>query len=242
MKVQMRQMGGFIQQSTAVCGACKGQGTVVESGDRCPVCSAEKIVSEMSTVPIKVPAAVRDGTRMAVRGQGHEIPDGPAGDLIVVVQQEPHPVFMRHNDDLILIPKIGLQEALCGVDFTIKHLDGTPLRITTPPGKVVKGGEILAVPKKGMPKTGRQGARGQLLVKFEVDMPDTLSKEALETLQAVLPKGKSPYPSVLPNDKTETVVLAPASMETLHRLNQEMDRTEEQESQQQGQRIQCAQQ
>lgn len=240
MRVGTRQMGGFIQQFTTACPACQGKGsTVADAADRCPTCKGNRILTETASLPLKVPAGVRDGTQMAVSGQGHEVPDGPPGDLVLRIRELPHRVFMRHHDDLILKPKIGLREALCGVDMTVPHLDGKPLRVTTQPGQVLRPGEILAVPRQGMPRTGRQNARGQLLVQFDVELPQKLSKDALQTLATVLPPGKPPFPPVKTDDSTETVILQPASKETIERLSREQH---EEAEEPQGRGVQCAQQ
>ena len=57
-----------------------------------------------------------------------------AGDVVLVMQQKEHPEFKRVNIDLIMEKKINLTAALCGCTFTVKHLDGRVLKISTPPG------------------------------------------------------------------------------------------------------------
>jgi DnaJ family protein A protein 2 len=206
------------------------------------------VSSEVTVNKLKIQPGTRNGAQLAVKGEGSQVPAGPAGDLVVVVYEEDHPVFSRHNDDLILMPKIGLKDALCGLDMTLQGVDGAPIRIKTPPGTVVKPGEILTIPGQGMPKSGVQGKRGQLLVKCEVEMPDKISVDALETLAAVLPQTEPPFEAPPGSEDASVVYLEPASIETLNRLEREARQQEAHEQRQQmggmpgGGNVQCAQQ
>jgi DnaJ family protein A protein 2 len=248
MKVMTRQMGGFIQQSTVVCPTCKGEGSIIDKNDICSACDGKRVSSEVTVNKLKIQPGTRNGAQLAVKGEGSQVPAGPAGDLVVVVYEEDHPVFSRHNDDLILMPKIGLKDALCGLDMTLQGVDGAPIRIKTPPGTVVKPGEILTIPGQGMPKSGVQGKRGQLLVKCEVEMPDKISVDALETLAAVLPQTEPPFEAPPGSEDASVVYLEPASIETLNRLEREARQQEAHEQRQQmggmpgGGNVQCAQQ
>ena len=72
-------------------------------------------------------------------------PDGDAGDVIVILQEESHSVFKRESIDLVMEKNITLHEALCGCEFTIKHLDGQELRVKTPPGEVIAPGTLCTL-------------------------------------------------------------------------------------------------
>ena len=67
-------------------------------------------------------------------------PDLEPGDVIIVLQQKEHEVFSRDNDNLFIPHKLSLTEALCGFEFTVKHLDGRELIIKHPPGTVIEPG------------------------------------------------------------------------------------------------------
>jgi len=62
------------------------------------------------------------------------------GDVIVVLQQQQHEVFQRQNCDLLTTRQISLTEALCGLIFTLRHLDGRELAIRSPPDMVIEPG------------------------------------------------------------------------------------------------------
>lgn len=64
------------------------------------------------------------------------------GDLIFVIQQEPHALFERHSENLIMKHSLTLSESLCGFQFVVRHLDGRDLVITRTPGHVVPSGIV----------------------------------------------------------------------------------------------------
>lgn len=68
------------------------------------------------------------------------------GDIVIILQQKEHEFFTRQGSDLHCVHSIGIAEALCGFDFTIKHLDGRDLLIRNPPGSVISPGirEVFA--------------------------------------------------------------------------------------------------
>ena len=68
-------------------------------------------------------------------------PDGDPGDVIVILQEEDHALFKRAGLDLMMEKTLSLNEALCGCEFAIKHLDGQQLMVKTRPGEVISPGE-----------------------------------------------------------------------------------------------------
>jgi DnaJ-class molecular chaperone len=69
------------------------------------------------------------GEKIELKGHGHQVPDMGDGDLIVVVGVKKHPIFTRKGADLHMRKEVSLYQALTGVEFTIKHLDGRKVRI-----------------------------------------------------------------------------------------------------------------
>jgi len=68
------------------------------------------------------------------------------GDVIVVLQQQKHQVFQRQSCDLMMTREISLTEALCGLAFIVRHLDGRKLVIESPPGMVIEPGNNCWMP------------------------------------------------------------------------------------------------
>lgn len=67
-------------------------------------------------------------------------PDIEPGDVIIILQQKEHELFTRNDNDLYCTNNLSLTEALCGFQFTLKHLDGRDLVINSPPGVVTSPG------------------------------------------------------------------------------------------------------
>jgi molecular chaperone DnaJ len=134
---------------------------------------------------IRVPAGVRDGARLRVRGRGTPgARGGPAGDLEVAVNVAKHPVFGRDGDALTVTVPVTFPEAALGAQVTVPTLDG-PVTVKVPAGTT--SGRRLRVKGRGFP--GRGGNRGPLLVTVEVAVPQKLSakaKDALATLATEL--------------------------------------------------------
>jgi len=95
---------------------------------------------------VPIMPGMRHEQRIPFRGQADELPDTDAGDVIVILQQSEHSMFKRAELDLFVEKKLTLQEALCGFEFTIEHLDGRKLRVSSPPGYVISPGWYGLVP------------------------------------------------------------------------------------------------
>jgi len=169
--------GGFA--FTSPCATCRGTGHLVDSP--CPGCGGAGTRDRVQK--IRIPAGVRDGQRLRVRGRGTPgARGGPNGDLEVTVHVAPHQIFGRDGDALTVIIPVTFPEAALGTTLTVPTLDG-PVKVKVPAG--TKSGRRLRVKERGFPTRG--GARGPLLVTVDVAVPQKLSpkaREALETFAA----------------------------------------------------------
>ena len=194
VQVHIRPIGpGMVQQIQARCSECGGSGKSHPPSDRCGGCGGTCLVSEKKTFEVAVEPGARHGQKIVLRGEaGISEPGLEPGDVVLVVAQKEHAVFqrMRHNSqDLVIQRDIALRDALTGVSFDIKHLDGRLLRVSTAPGEVVKPGSFLVVPDEGMPFPGRPYVKGNLYVNFNVEFPKALDEAAVEALRSLLPGG-----------------------------------------------------
>lgn len=132
-------------------------------------------------VKTKVPAGVRDGQKIKVRGKGEPGQNGgPAGDLIVRVHVGSHPVFKRDGDDLRVELPVTFAEAALGATVQVPTYDGEPVKVKIRPG--TPSGRVLRVKGKGV-KAGRH--TGDLLAKVQIVVPsklDSAAKKALDDL------------------------------------------------------------
>merc|ERR1719434_404343 len=116
----------MIQQVQKTCDECGGSGVMFRQ------------VKVQETLEVHVPKGAPDGHKIHFSEKADEIPDGEVGDVVFVLQEQPHAEFKRKGDDLYIERDISLREALCGFAMQIKHLDGRTLIIKSAPGEVIK--------------------------------------------------------------------------------------------------------
>jgi molecular chaperone DnaJ len=161
------------------CRHCRGRGLLVD--DPCPTCAGTGQAITTRTLRTRIPAGVRDGQRIRLKGKGEPGErGGPAGDLFILVHVQPHDVFGRKGDNLTLALPVTFPEAALGATVKVPTLAGPPVSVKIPPG--TSNGRTLRVRGKGV--TRRDGTRGDLLVTVEVAVPQKMSDEAKSALDA----------------------------------------------------------
>merc|ERR1719498_627359 len=125
-KIQTIRMGPMIQQVQKTCDDCGGNGMKYRQ---------QKV---QETLEVHIPKGAPDGHKINFSEKADEIPDGEAGDVVFVLQEQPHPEFKRKGDDLFIERTIALSEALCGFNMEMDTLDGRKLIIKPKPGEVIK--------------------------------------------------------------------------------------------------------
>jgi molecular chaperone DnaJ len=161
-----------------VCPRCAGSGRIVETP--CPRCGGGGAETRTREVKVRIPMGVADGQRVRVKGKGTPGRNGgPPGDLFVNVSVAPHPLFGRRGDDLLLRLPVTFSEATLGAEVRVPTLD-QPVTMRIPPG--TPHGRTLRVRGRGMPKAA--GGSGDLLVTVEVVVPQSLSDEQRQAVEA----------------------------------------------------------
>lgn len=132
---------------------------------------------------ITVPAGVKMGQRLKLRGEG-DTPagSGKPGDLYVIVNFQDHPLFKRKENDVLLELPISFVDALLGVQVEVPTLTGKAI-LNIPSG--THPGQIFRLKGKGFPDIGGY-APGDMLIKIIIDVPSQVSddeKQALERLR-----------------------------------------------------------
>lgn len=178
-----RNQGPFAMSQ--VCPRCQGQGTIIETP--CPTCRGSGMEHKTRRYSVKIPAGVKDGSRIRIKGKGEAGPrGGPAGDLFVVVRVEEDDLFERRGDDLVLELPVTVVEASLGATVRIPTPTGEKVALKIPPGS--QDGRTLRLRGKGAPKL--KGGTGDLHVRLRVQVPAKLNKEQrqlFEKLGATLP-------------------------------------------------------
>ncbi len=126
---------------------------------------------------IKIPAGIKSGEVLRLKGQGGTVPGGPAGDVLVTIEVAPHPWFRREGDNLMIEVPVTPAEAVLGAKIEVPTLDEGSVVVTIPPG--TPGGAKLRLKGKGV-RNQKTGIHGDQLVLVQVVVPDVLSEEQRE--------------------------------------------------------------
>lgn len=128
-----------------------------------------------SSVRTKIPAGVKDGATIRIRGKGEQSRSGgQPGDLLVTVSVEPHPVFGRDGNNLTVTVPVTFAEAALGATVEVPTFSGESVRVKVPAG--TPSGRTLRVKGRGVAPS--KGQQGDLLVTVEVTVPRHLDAEA----------------------------------------------------------------
>jgi len=177
--MQTSSQGGVFAM-TEPCRQCLGRGLVVEHP--CQVCRGSGRGISTRTIQARIPAGVRDGQRIRLRGKGAPGErGGPPGDLYVTVHVPPHPLFGRSNDNLTLTVPVRFDEATLGAEIKVPTVTGQMVTLKIPPG--TPNGRTFRVKGKGA--TRRDGTKGDLLVTVELQTPTQLDDAARSAIEAL---------------------------------------------------------
>ena len=176
-------------QTQSVCPHCGGEGKIIK--DKCTTCHGDGIVKAEEVITINIPAGVYDGMQLSMTGKGNAAPRGGInGDLIILIEEVPHELFERQENNLYHNTFITFADAAMGASIEVPTLNGkAKIKIEqgTPSGK------ILRLKGKGLPDINGYG-RGDLLVNLNVWVPKSLTKEEREILEKL-----STSPTFQPN-------------------------------------------
>jgi len=227
VKLIVRQIGpGMFQQIRTICPTCEGKGEVIPEGKRCKDCDGKKVTRETKIIPVDIDKGVKEGKKIVLPGEADQEPGLETGDIVFVVQEEPHELFKRSGDDLIMEKDILLIDALVGYSFKINHLDERPVVIDLKPGDIVKPGDIKECTGLGMPVYTKPYEFGSLFVKFNVVFPTSLTKEQSNGLKTIF----SPSPVPIVDETTEKVVGKPFDPERLRQRREEQQHRQSEDS------------
>src|SRR5690625_27819 len=164
-------------QTTSTCPTCNGSGEVIR--EKCTHCRGSGTEYGDETVEIDIPAGVEEGMQLSLRGKGNAGANGgPAGDLLVLIQEKPHETLSRDGNQVIYELYLNFADAALGTSVEIPTLQ-KPVKIKVPEG--TQSGKIFRLKGKGLPSV--QGyQRGDQLIHVNVWTPQKLSKEERELL------------------------------------------------------------
>ncbi len=164
---------------TRACPDCGGLGRLVRR--TCGRCAGEGRVMQADRLQVRIPPGAGDGTRLRLPECGNAgRRGGPQGDLVLVVQVEPHTFYRRDGEDLHCILPVSMAEAALGAHVEAPTPDG-PVNIEVPAG--TQTGQRFRLRKRGVPLP--DGGRGDLYVEVSVVIPAITDKRSRELLQEI---------------------------------------------------------
>jgi molecular chaperone DnaJ len=179
---QVTQMAGAMKFNLS-CPRCGGTGKLKNA---CPTCHGEGRIVTSDTVEVRIPAGVRNGTRLRVPGKGNAGTMGaPPGDLYITTRVEEHPFFHRDGDNILIQVPITVTEAGLGAKIEVPTIDGRAL-LKVPPG--THNGQKFRLREKGVARTSQ---RGDQIVEVVIQPPkvqDERTKEILRELAQLHPE------------------------------------------------------
>ena len=188
----------FFTQNSAAAGACGGGCSQPVKGQDLTYqlsVSLEDVLSgaerqltlrkngKTENVSVKIPKGIEEGKRLRLKGKGGEAPmGGIPGDLYLKVQLEPHELFERRGEDLILTKQISFSEVCLGAKIEVQSLDGKKFVVNVPSG--TNGDSRLRIKGQGLP-SGPIGDRGDLYVRIGVKVPKKLTDEQKDLIESL---------------------------------------------------------
>ncbi len=174
---QVRYQQGLFS-ITRPCSGCEGRGEIIP--DPCTDCHGAGRIESLTDVRVKIPAGVDSGSRLRITGHGeHGERGGGVGDLYVVLNVAPHPIFKRENNDIICEVPISFTQAALGADLEVPTLEG-PSTIKIPVG--TQTGKVFTLKSKGIASI-QTGRRGHQYVVVTLETPSKLSDKQKTLLE-----------------------------------------------------------
>ena len=167
-----------MMQTQSVCPQCGGEGKIIKN--KCKKCGGDGIIYGEEVVSVKIPAGVAEGMQLSMGGKGNAGKhNGVAGDLLILVEEEPQQDLIRDENDLIYNLLLSFPTAALGGAVEIPTIDGK-VKVKIDSG--TQPGKVLRLRGKGLPNVNGYGT-GDLLVNISIYVPEALNKEEKSTLE-----------------------------------------------------------
>ena len=183
-RVQNTILGAM--QTTSTCPTCEGEGKIIN--EKCSHCNGEGVQLSEEVITLNIPAGVADGMQLSLSGKGNAARHGGVnGDLLIVIEEEPHPELLRDENDLIYNALLDFPTAALGGSLEVPTIDGKA-KVKIEPG--TQPGKVLRLRGKGLPSINRYGV-GDLLVNVSVYVPESLTTSERQEIEKM--KGASNF-------------------------------------------------
>jgi molecular chaperone DnaJ len=160
------------------CPRCRGMGSIVESP--CTTCNGSGRERRTKRYTVKIPAGVKDGTRIKLKGKGEAGYGGaPAGDLYVITRVDVSNVYERRGDDLVVNVPVSYPTAALGGTVEVPTPEGA-VSLKIPAG--TEDGKLLRIKGRGASRL-KGGGQGDVLARVRITVPKRVNKKQRELLE-----------------------------------------------------------
>jgi molecular chaperone DnaJ len=168
---------GFMKFSTP-CSSCGGSGAV--RGEDCAECRGQGLIPKNELINVRIPGGVDTGSKVRIPEKGNAGTNGgPPGDLYIMIEVTPHPLFKREGSNIYVKVPITVPEATLGAKIDVPTLDGMAT-IKIPPG--TKSGQKFRLREKGAPLPGSR-VRGDEFVEVTIVPPSFADQRVRELMK-----------------------------------------------------------
>ncbi len=167
-------------QTEEPCPTCGGSGEIANAV--CHTCGGAGVVARPRRLEVKIPAGATDGTRVRIAGEGNPgHGGGPRGDLYVVTRVRPHARFERKGDDLVEDVPVPVEDAVLGGEVEVPTIAGKRVAMKVP--AMTQNGRQIKLKGLGMPALNGKGAKGDLVARVRLVIPEDLSDDERELFE-----------------------------------------------------------
>lgn len=171
------QQGFFTVERT--CPTCSGAGQIIKNP--CHACGGDGRIEKERALSVNIPKGVETGTRIRLGGEGEAgLRGGPAGDLYIFIEVQPHNLFQREGEHLFCRVPVSVAAAALGGDIEVPTIDGGRSRVKIPAGS--QSGKQMRLRGKGMPQLRGAGS-GDMYIELAVETPVNLTSRQKEILR-----------------------------------------------------------
>ena len=195
IEIIIQRLGPMIQQMQSVCSKCNGEGKTLDT---------KHLENVSENITINIDKGMCDKEHVLFKKKGNfnpQIMDN--NDLAFIIIEEPHPIFKRMQNNLILGLDINFIDSIIGFNFLFKHLDNTQFIISS--DDFIKNNDIKVIKNKGMPYNSSSNVFGDLIIKFNIIYPQNIDFKHHQTLKNIF--GPSIFNTIQNFDKYQNTTL-----------------------------------
>ena len=162
----------------------RSHGTGKIPTEKCDQCHGKGVYTKQEEINVKIPAGINAGEIVRMTGMGEAVQGGTTGDLYIKINVRSHSQFRRDGLNLTIDLPIKISDALLGMTYSLKTLEGNSIDVKIPEG--INHNELLRVRGKGVPSTR---GRGDIILRIQIKMPTKLSRKSKELIDELKKEG-----------------------------------------------------